>query len=131
MTSPLERRTIFTTPEFDETNGEPPTPLCGFEASLKLFAKDGYASARLYIEKSFADWRETFCKAWVAFYSDPSKEDSSYMTIQWQWVSKFHRNESKETPEALVYEYKSTFKMAPGVQVRFFLRRKKLEQCLG
>lgn len=123
MTGPLVRRTLFTTPEFDETNGVPPTPLRGFEASLQLFVTDGHASARLYIQKNFADWREIFRRAWVAFYSDPSKKDSSYGKDQWQWVSKFHRNESKETSEVLVYEYKSMLKIAPGVQARFFLRK--------
>lgn len=123
MTSPLGRRTIFTTTEFDGTNGEPPTPLPGFEASLQLFVEDGHASARLYIQKSFADWRDTFRGAWVAIYRDPSMEDSSYTRDQWEWVSKFHRNESKETPEVLVYEYKSILKVAPGVQARFFLRK--------
>ncbi|XP_072526900.1 butyrophilin subfamily 1 member A1-like [Salminus brasiliensis] len=39
--------------EFDEANGALPTEIKGFDASLQLFTKDGYACARLFIRKTF------------------------------------------------------------------------------
>ncbi|XP_049601257.1 uncharacterized protein [Syngnathus scovelli] len=97
-------------------------PLGDHQASLQLFVKDGKACARLFVDKSFANWKTEFSKSWVAFYANPVKHSEDYEWWQWQWATKF-----KAAPNALddfhdVYEYHSNLNVAPGIQARFILR---------
>ncbi|KAM9785260.1 uncharacterized protein ACBT44_022122 [Syngnathus typhle] len=97
-------------------------PLSGHQASLQLFVKDGKACARLFVDKSFANWKKEFSKSWVAFYANPLKSTRDYEWWQWQWATKF-----QAAPDALddvhdVYEYRSNLTVAPGIQARFILR---------
>lgn len=120
QTSPLVKRVLCTTPEFDEANGEPQTKLRDFHASLQLFKRNQCASVRLYIYNIFPDWRQTFRDAWVAVYRTPSTENSQWE--DWKFVRNFQRNRSRETSDYMVYEHNfSFFKIEPGVQARFFL----------
>jgi len=91
----------------------------GYEASLQLFAKDGKACARLYVKKSFNDWRSKFKDSWVGFYNSEDENTANYEWWQWQWARKF--NPSTDFQDYQVYEYCSGMKIAPGVQARFIL----------
>ncbi|XP_037111850.1 uncharacterized protein LOC119125433 [Syngnathus acus] len=97
-------------------------PLSGHQASLQLFVKDGKACARLFVDKSFANWKREFSESWVAFYANPLKSTQDYEWWRWQWATEF-----KAAPDALddfhdVYEYRSNLTVAPGIQARFILR---------
>ncbi|XP_071015454.1 uncharacterized protein [Oncorhynchus clarkii lewisi] len=95
-------------------------------ASLQLFVKDGKACARLYVKKSFTDWKEKFNNSWVGFYSSEKNNTNEYNTYQWQWAVKFSeesRSDWKDIPEYDVYVYRSSMPMSPGVQARFMLEK--------
>ncbi|KAM9843456.1 uncharacterized protein ACBR49_012659 [Aulostomus maculatus] len=95
--------------------------ITGYNARLQLFVKDGKACARLYVSKSFTEWKSEFNMSWVGFYASEDKTTNDYDWWQWQWATKF-------TPSAHfdnvyhVYEYHSGMTIAPGIQARFILR---------
>ncbi|CAG5897695.1 unnamed protein product [Menidia menidia] len=93
----------------------------GYSAKLQLFAKDGKAGARLYVRKTFNDWKSEFKRSWVGFYSSGQQDTGDYEWWQWQWATKF--NLSTDCPDTSydVYEYCSGMAIAPGVQARFIL----------
>lgn len=93
----------------------------GYNANLQLFVKDGKACARLYVKKSFRDWRSEFSNSWVGFYSSADKATNSYEWWQWQWVTKFEQNTHFQDYFHDVYDYHSSMVIAPGVQARFII----------
>ncbi|XP_072299545.1 uncharacterized protein [Eucyclogobius newberryi] len=96
-----------------------PVSIPGFEAYLQLFVKDSKACARLFVNKSFTQWRSVFKNSWVGFYDSAEKDTADYRSWQWQWAVKF-----KEGPASgfyNTYEYYSGITVAPGVQARFIL----------
>lgn len=106
--------------EFGNPKVQNPVSIRGYDASLELFVKDGKACARLYVKKTFTEWRSAFKKAWVGFYSSAHKATGDYETWQWQWATKF--KECTADWFDYVYEYQSSMKIAPGVQARFIIK---------
>ncbi|XP_048106571.1 uncharacterized protein LOC125299365 isoform X1 [Alosa alosa] len=113
---------IWRSSEFDDANRKFPAEVVGYDASLQLFVKKGKACARLYINKAFTDWRDSFYKAWVGFYKSSNDGHSSYET--YQWATKFNENTQKQTEEEehtyLIYEYDSGLAVQQGFQARLF-----------
>ncbi|KAM4530733.1 uncharacterized protein PAE49_023138 [Odontesthes bonariensis] len=101
--------------------------IIGYEASLQLFAKDGKACARLFVKKSFNDWRSKFKKSWVGFYTSADEDTTNYEWWQWQWATKF--KPSKDFQDYQVYEYRSGMTISPGVQARFILQDYTEKAC--
>ncbi|KAI4903128.1 hypothetical protein NFI96_007895 [Prochilodus magdalenae] len=109
-------------PQFDSANRVIPTDICGFDASLQLYTKDGYACARLYIKKSFTNWKEKFANSWVGFYLSEEDLDRSYE--HYQWVSNFEKaGKDKDDKDYLIYQYQSPVSIKPGVQARFIFSK--------
>lgn len=108
--------------EFHDANREIPVDINGHDASLQLFVKDGKACARLYVKRSFTDWKKTFNNSWVGFYSSAGTLDHN----TWQWAVKFSE-ESRSDWAGIrgcnVYVYESSMTMSPGVQARFILEK--------
>ncbi|XP_036439398.1 uncharacterized protein LOC118816898 [Colossoma macropomum] len=112
--------------EFDEANRVLPTEIKGYSASLQLYTKDGYACARLYIEKSFTGWKKEFGASWVGFYT--SNQDNFDKHKQRELCTKFTLILNKEEDYAIdydIYEYQSKLSIGPGVQARFMLNDDK------
>ncbi|XP_071329948.1 uncharacterized protein [Trachinotus anak] len=93
----------------------------GYNARLQLFAKDGKACARLFVKKTFSEWRSEFNKSWVGFYASADRATNDYQWWQWQWATKFRPSTDVEDSLYYVYEYHSGMAIAPGVQARFVL----------
>uniref|UniRef100_A0A4W5M5I5 Uncharacterized protein n=1 Tax=Hucho hucho TaxID=62062 RepID=A0A4W5M5I5_9TELE len=91
----------------------------GYDASLQIYTEEGYACTRLYIKKSFTDWKDTFECSWVGFYSDEHKGTSEY--YNWQWVKSFSKENKSDIWDYDTYLYRSNMAMSPGVQARFML----------
>ncbi|XP_019899218.1 uncharacterized protein LOC109615129 [Esox lucius] len=108
--------------EFDSSYSLIPVSLKGYDASLQLYAKDGYACGRLFVKTSFVDWKEVFYKSWVGFYSGNSLNNNKYYTFQWA-VSFTKQSWSEEIPAYDVYVYESRMAIAPGVQARFMMSK--------
>ncbi|XP_066497727.1 uncharacterized protein [Hoplias malabaricus] len=117
--------------EFDSANRIIPSDLSGYDASLQLFTKGGYACTRLYIQKSFIDWKEEFSHSWVGFYASEEDDDNNY--YHYQWVSNFLEvgEEEDESKDYLIYEYQSPMGIAPGVQARCMVYRNMMSHKLG
>uniref|UniRef100_A0AAY5F430 Uncharacterized protein n=1 Tax=Electrophorus electricus TaxID=8005 RepID=A0AAY5F430_ELEEL len=113
---------IWSGPVFDEANGVLPTRIKGYDASLQLYTKGGYACARLYISKSFTDWKNVFMNSWVGFYKTTLDENKEYE--EYQWSTNFKKRSNQDyTPDYDIYEYKSHQYVGPGVQARFMLEK--------
>lgn len=111
----LRYSVIWRGPQFDEANRAIPTEITGYNASLQLYTKHGYACARMYIRNSFTEWKTEFANSWVSFFTSDQDPDHKYQ--HYQWVTKF--KEAGDTEEYLVYEYESSMSVRPGVQARF------------
>ncbi|XP_062864341.1 uncharacterized protein LOC134326068 isoform X2 [Trichomycterus rosablanca] len=107
---------IWRGPQFDEANRAIPVDITGYNASLQLYTRNGYACARLYIKNSFTDWENEFRYSWVGFYT--SDQDPNHKHQHYQWVSKFDKVDNK-SDDHLIYEYESSLSIGPGVQARF------------
>ncbi|KAM3864372.1 uncharacterized protein ACN63O_012274 [Diretmus argenteus] len=107
--------------EFHNSRAQKPVHIRPYDASLQLFVKDGKACARLYVSKTFREWRSDFRKSWVGFYSSATKNTNEYDWWQWQWATKFKRCPDLEDPLDHVYEYHSSMTIARGLQARFIL----------
>lgn len=123
---------FFTTVGEEICRGPPlknnePVNITGYNAKLQLCAKDGKAAARLYVEKSFREWRSEFEKSWVGFYTSTQKPTDDYDWWQWQWATKFTQSYDSEDSNYDVYEYQSGTAIAPGVQARFILRDEEVK----
>ncbi|XP_058617215.1 uncharacterized protein LOC131530782 [Onychostoma macrolepis] len=106
-------------PEFDGANKVLPVRIRGNDASLQLYAKDGKACARLYIKKTFSNWKNAFTSSWVGFYK--SSLDKNYDYSTYQYAVNFAMIDSTSTEDYNVYQYDSSLPVAPGVQIRFLL----------
>ncbi|XP_066580578.1 uncharacterized protein LOC136771914 [Amia ocellicauda] len=104
--------------ELDEACGEIPRKIPGFRAYLQLHVQNGLACARMYIHRSFTNWREKLNEAWVGFYS--KELDHAKKFRNFQWVTKFE--EDMDLEAYLVLEDKCWGgRMSWGVQARFYL----------
>ena len=111
---------IWRGPELDDARGRIPVRIGSMDASLQLFTSDGYASARLYIRKSFNNWKDDMYYSWVAFYASQSDGNDDYLSGQWQWAINLEKKPSDEFENCDIYEYVSGTAISPGVQIRFF-----------
>ncbi|KAK1792504.1 hypothetical protein P4O66_012451 [Electrophorus voltai] len=109
-------------PVFDEANGVVPTRMKGFDASLQLYTKGRYACARLYINKSFIDWKYVFKNSWVGFYKSTLDHNDKYKKYQWS-INFKKRSNQNDTPDYDIYEYESSLAVGPGLQARFMLEK--------
>ncbi|CAB1328137.1 unnamed protein product, partial [Coregonus sp. 'balchen'] len=120
---PLQDRTereVWRGAVFDDANSLIPVILKGYNASLQLYTKNGCACARLFVKKTFADWKEMFYYSWVGFYSANSVNNKKYQN--YQWARSFTKEtSSEEIPEYDIYVYESSMAIAPGAQARFML----------
>ncbi|XP_061568710.1 uncharacterized protein LOC133422691 [Cololabis saira] len=105
----------------EEFKNPTPVSIKGYKAHLQLFAKDGKACARLYVQRR-VDWRSKFKDSWVGFYSSEDEDTSNYEWWQWQWSTKFKPSTDLHDFSYDVYEYHSGMTIAPGVQARLILR---------
>ncbi|XP_062293923.1 uncharacterized protein LOC133998905 [Scomber scombrus] len=103
--------------------------ITGYQARLQVFVKDGKACARLYVDKSFKEWRSEFNKSWVGFYTSADKGTHEYEWWQWQWATKFTPSTDFRISSYDVYEYRSSMAIAPGVQARFILSDEVVKAC--
>lgn len=108
--------------EFDGANGVSPTTIKGFDASLQLYAGDGKACARLYIKKTFSNWKDVFGYSWVGFYKSSQDKNDGYST--YQYAVKFAKTENHLTHNYDIYQYDFGLAIAPGVQIRFLMDKK-------
>ncbi|KAJ8000878.1 hypothetical protein DPEC_G00184970 [Dallia pectoralis] len=115
-------REIWRGPEFDQSYSLIPVGVKGYDASLQLYAKNGFACGRLFVKTTFADWKEVFNKSWVGFYSGNNVRNNKYYTFQWA-VSFNKESLSEEIPGYDVYVYETGMAIAPGVQARFMLSK--------
>ncbi|KAL2098090.1 hypothetical protein ACEWY4_007297 [Coilia grayii] len=111
---------IWRGPELDDAKGRIPVRIGSLGASLQLFTKNGYASARLYIRKSFDTWKDAFYYSWIAFYASASEGNDDYLSGQWQWAVYFEKKPSDEFEHCDIYEYVSGTAISPDIQIRFF-----------
>ncbi len=109
-------------PEFDGANRVIPTRIKGFDASLQLYTEDGKACARLYIKKTFSNWKDVLYYSWVAFYKSSQDKNDGYSTYQYAY--NFAKIENSITHNYDIYQYNSSLAIAPGVQIRFLLDKK-------
>lgn len=93
--------------------------ITGYNAYLQLFVRDGKACARLYVRKSFRQWKSEFKQSWVGFYTSAEKDARDYGWWQWQWATKFQQG--PDTGDFNTFEYCSGMTVAPGVQARLIL----------
>ncbi|XP_026181454.1 uncharacterized protein LOC113141323 [Mastacembelus armatus] len=110
-----------------EFNNPKAVQIAGYNAWLQLFVKDGKASARLYVEKSFHEWRFEFNKSWVAFYTSENKATNEYEWWKWQWATKFKPSPDCKDEYYDIYEYHSGMAIVPGVQARFILSERDVK----
>ncbi|XP_036439736.1 uncharacterized protein LOC118817134 [Colossoma macropomum] len=111
---------IWAGPKLNEANGVLPTNVRGYSARLQLYAKDGYACARLFVKKSCEkNWKTgIFSNTWVGFYRSKSDGNKAYKT--YQWSTNFEKISDEDlSEEYVIFEYKSSLAIAPGVQLRF------------
>ncbi|KAK1792074.1 hypothetical protein P4O66_001849 [Electrophorus voltai] len=111
---------IWRGPQFDGANRVIPIEIRGYNASLQLYTREGYACARLYIRKLFIDWQDTFRNSWVGFYTSKQDQDNEYK--HYQWVSGFEQaSDDDDVNEYLVYEYQSSMSIGPGLPLNAVL----------
>jgi hypothetical protein len=115
-------REVWRGAEFDDADSLIPVIMKGYDASLQLYTKNGYACARLFVKKSFTDWKDVFYYSWVGFYSANSVSNHEYQTFQWA-VHFTQDTPADEIPEYDVYVYESSMATSPGAQVRFMLTK--------
>lgn len=101
--------------------------ITGNNAYLQLFVNNGKACARLYVRKSFRQWKSEFAKSWVGFYKSAERETNDYEFWKWQWATKFQQGADDGDYNTL--EYCSGLTVAPGVQARFIMKNYKEIAC--
>ncbi|XP_043085077.1 uncharacterized protein LOC122331589 [Puntigrus tetrazona] len=102
--------------------GGPLVRIMGCDARLQLSAVKGKACARLYIKKTFHDWKSVFYNSWVGFYRLPYNKSDYYDT--YQYAVKFTKIGTTATDDYDIYQYRSSLTIAPDVQIRFLLDKK-------
>uniref|UniRef100_A0A671PF67 Uncharacterized protein n=1 Tax=Sinocyclocheilus anshuiensis TaxID=1608454 RepID=A0A671PF67_9TELE len=116
--SPWSFPEFFYEPGYYDANNVIPIKIRWYDAGLQLFTKDGKACARLYIKKTFKDWKDIFWKSWVGFYTSSQGKNSNYYI--YQYAVNFEKMEGG-TENFDIYQYKSKLTIAPGVQIRFMI----------
>uniref|UniRef100_A0A8C1ZQB8 Uncharacterized protein n=1 Tax=Cyprinus carpio TaxID=7962 RepID=A0A8C1ZQB8_CYPCA len=116
--SPWSFPEFFYEPEYYDANNVIPIKIGWYDAGLQLFTKDGKACARLYIKKTFTDWKDIFWNSWVGFYTSSQDKNSDY--YKYQYAVNFEKMEGG-TKNFDIYQYKSKLTIAPGVQIRFLM----------
>uniref|UniRef100_A0A3B1IPH3 Uncharacterized LOC111195172 n=1 Tax=Astyanax mexicanus TaxID=7994 RepID=A0A3B1IPH3_ASTMX len=92
----------------------------GYDAGLQLYEKDSYACLRLYIKKSFFNWKKAFRYSWVALYTSAEVSNQEYQ--KYKWSTDFEKSSEEDHLEDYdVYEYQSKIAIAPGLQARMML----------
>lgn len=109
---------FFYEPDFYDANNVVPIKIDKYDAGLQLFTQDGKTCARLYMKKTFKNWRETFYNSWVGFYKTSKDKSENYDT--YQYATKFEKK-VEDAQYFDIYQYKSNMTIAPGVQIRFLL----------
>lgn len=105
-------------PKYDDADRKLPVGIEGYDASLQLYTKDGYACARLFISKTFTDWKTDFYYSWVGFYSNHNDASNSYSTHQY---AIYFTKQDDTNIKYDIYSYVSDMSIQPGAQARFFL----------
>ena len=118
---------IRESPMLDDAYWNPPTKIAGYDASLQLYTESGYACARLFINKSFTDYKTCFARSWVGLYPSEGSCNTNVQGGQWQWVKQFYLRNFEG--DHYVYEFKSSIALPPGSQARFFLTCKYDKLC--
>ncbi|KAL2098089.1 hypothetical protein ACEWY4_007296 [Coilia grayii] len=113
--------TIWQGPEFNDGNRQIPVSVGNASASMQLFTRKGYAGVRLYIRKTFVNWRDDFYYSWVGFYASEEDSNEDYLSGQWQWVTRFTKHKLLSLFRWDVYEYVCNTAITPGLHARFFL----------
>uniref|UniRef100_A0A8C2GBR6 Uncharacterized protein n=1 Tax=Cyprinus carpio TaxID=7962 RepID=A0A8C2GBR6_CYPCA len=108
---------FFYEPDFYDANNVVPIKIDKYDAGLQLFTKEGKACARLYMKKTFKNWKETFSKSWVGFYTSSQDKNKNYDT--YQYATKFEKVDDAQNFD--IYQYKTDLTIAPGVQIRFLM----------
>uniref|UniRef100_A0A8D3AQD9 Uncharacterized protein n=1 Tax=Scophthalmus maximus TaxID=52904 RepID=A0A8D3AQD9_SCOMX len=116
-------------PEFKNPRADKTVKIENYDATLQLFVKDGKACARLFVKKTFREWKSVFNNSWVGFYTSAAKATNQYGWWQWQWATNFRVNTDVENPSYDVYEYHSGMEIAPGVQARFIQQGEMVSAC--
>ncbi|XP_016396760.1 uncharacterized protein LOC107730429 [Sinocyclocheilus rhinocerous] len=115
----LKRLDFWYGPEFDGANRVIPIRIKGVDASLQLYAEYGKACARLYIKKTFSNWKDVLKNSWVGFYKSSQHENNDYYTFQ--YAVNFALIDNTTTEDYDIYQYDASLTIAPGVQIRFLL----------
>ncbi|XP_034450355.1 uncharacterized protein LOC117766981 isoform X2 [Hippoglossus hippoglossus] len=116
-------------PEFKNPRADSAVNISGYDAHLQLFVKDGKACARLFVKKTFSNWKSEFNNSWVGFYASADKATNQYEWWQWQWATKFRRSTDVQDYLYDVYDYHSGMSIAPGVQARFIGQPEEVKAC--
>ncbi|KAM4605484.1 uncharacterized protein ACJ7VT_017718 isoform 1-T1 [Polymixia lowei] len=111
---------IIRGPVTDDADGKVPVDIMGYDAALQMFTKDSYAGARLYIKKTFTDWKTKFYYSWVGFYEERFSSVSGYYTFQ--WITKFTK-EADTDMDYDIYSYCSSMAIHPLAQAQFVLTK--------
>lgn len=118
--SNLCNKITFYGPVFNEANRVIPIQIKEFDVSLQLYTENGWACARLYINKTFSNWKDVFNKSWVGFYNSDKAANTQYKA--WEYVVNFEKmTDGQGGDDYNTYQYKSNVYIAPGVQIRFLL----------
>uniref|UniRef100_A0A3P9AG94 Uncharacterized protein n=2 Tax=Esox lucius TaxID=8010 RepID=A0A3P9AG94_ESOLU len=115
----VNKSEIMCGPTYDDTDRKLPVDIKGYDASLQLYTKDGYACARLIIKNTFSDWMNKFGSSWVGFYSDHNKYNYNYDTHQ---MATYFQYEGM-VGQYNMYVYCSNMAIRPEAQARFFLHK--------
>uniref|UniRef100_A0A8C1TC54 Uncharacterized protein n=1 Tax=Cyprinus carpio TaxID=7962 RepID=A0A8C1TC54_CYPCA len=108
---------FFYEPDFYDANNVVPIKIDKYDAGLQLFTKEGKACARLYMKKTFKNWKESFYNSWVGFYTSSQDKNKNY--DRYEYVTKFEKVDDAQNFD--IYQYKSDMTIAPGVQIRFLM----------
>ncbi|XP_056600662.1 uncharacterized protein LOC130418491 [Triplophysa dalaica] len=112
-----------------DANRVTPIKIKGFKARMQLYAKDGKACARIYIDKTFSNWQDVFTQSWVGFYNSSQNPSETYNAD----VKRFEKRVGHSIKCYDIYEFQSNLPIAHGVQIRFFLnnaRESELTQSI-
>ncbi|XP_055753243.1 uncharacterized protein LOC129833034 [Salvelinus fontinalis] len=111
---------IMSGPQYDDADRKIPVGIEGYDASLQLYTKDGNACARLFISKTFTDWKNDFYYSWVGFYSNHN--DASYSYYTHEYAVSFTKQDDTNIKYD-IYSYVSSLSIQPGAQARFFFTK--------
>nr|XP_029490977.1 uncharacterized protein LOC115109872 [Oncorhynchus nerka] len=111
-------------PQYDDADRKVPVGIEGYDASLQLYTKDGYGCARLFINKTFTDWKTDLRLkySWVGFYTNHNYSSHCYYTYQYAIYFTKQDDTYDIYDKYDIYSYESSLSIQPGAQARFFLK---------